>query len=415
MTRKAVIAGGGPAGMMAALEAARCGADVTLLERNEKLGKKLYITGKGRCNVTNDCTRDEFLQEVARNPRFLYSALTVFPPQRMMAFLEENGCPVTVQRGRRVFPASEKASDVTRTLERALRAAGVRVRLEARAARLLIEESEVRGVELTDGETLPCDAAVVACGGLSYPATGSDGDGYRLAEQAGHTLTERRPSLSALETEEGWPAELQGLSLKNVALEMRAGRRTLYRETGEMLFTHFGISGPLVLEMSCHLPEDVTAASVTLCMKPGLSPEQLDARLQREFAAQPRRQLRNVLPALLPGRMAELFPRLAEVDGGRLCGEITRAERERLCAALRSLPLHIARMRPIAEAIVTRGGVSVKEVDPATMASRKVNGLFFAGEVLDVDAHTGGYNLQIAFATGFLAGRGAAGADGRAE
>ena len=399
-----IVIGGGAAGMLAALTAARQGADVTLLERNEKLGKKLYITGKGRCNVTNDCTVDEFMHETPRNPRFLYSALSAFTPQDMMALLEDGGCPVVVQRGRRVFPATEKASDVTRTLTRLMQSAGVRVRLNTRVKGILTDEAGVCGVQLESGETLPCRRVILATGGCSYPMTGSTGDGYAMAEALGHTIVKPSAVLSALETVEAWPAELQGLSLKNVTLTLRKGKKTLYTELGEMLFTHFGISGPLVLEMSCHLPEDLASAAVSLDLKPGLTTEQLDARLQREFTAQPRKQLRNVLPALLPARMAELFPGVCGLDGDKPCGQITRPEREALVQAMKALPIGVRKLRPIAEAIVTRGGVSVKEISPATMESKLVPGLHFAGELIDLDAHTGGYNLQIAWCTGHAAG-----------
>ena len=406
--RRVLVIGGGAAGMAAAIAAADSGAAVTVVERNEKLGKKVYITGKGRCNVTNDCERDEFLKEVPRNPRFLYSALSAFSPRDMMNLLENSGCPVTVQRGRRVFPASEKASDVIRTLSHLMGERGVRVRLNSRVKTLNTSENAVCGVTLENGEQLTADAVILCCGGVSYPMTGSTGDGYALAQSAGHTLVPRQAVLTALETVEQWPCELQGLSLKNVRLTLKNGKKTLYTELGEMLFTHFGISGPMVLEMSCHLPDTLTDARVTLDLKPGLTMEQLDARLQRDFIEQPRKQLQNVLPGLLPLRLAGLFPGLAQVDGGTQCSQISRADREKLLQALKALPLTIRARRPMEEAIVTRGGVSVKEIAPATMESKLVRGLFFAGEMIDVDAHTGGYNLQIAFATGMLAGKCAA-------
>ena len=394
--------------MMAAIFAARAGAQVTLLERNEKLGKKVYITGKGRCNVTNDCTLDEFLRETPRNPRFLYSALSFFSPQDMMAPLEEAGCPVTVQRGRRVFPASEKASDVIRTLTRLLQQSGVEVRLNTRVKALNQAEGRVSGVTLMSGEVLAADAVVLATGGRSYPMTGSTGDGYAFAQAAGHTVTPPSPVLSAIETEDDWPKQLQGLSLRNVTLTLKRGKKTLYSELGEMLFTHLGISGPLTLTMSCHLPENLADAVVTLDLKPGLTAQQLDARVQRELEAQPRKQLANVLPTLLPGRLAELFPTICGVDGGKQCCQVTRQERETLCATLKGLPIHLRKLAPLDEAIVTRGGVAVKEIAPATMESKLLPGLYFAGEVMDVDAHTGGYNLQIAWSTGALAGQSAA-------
>ena len=395
--------------MMAALFAARAGASVTLLERNEKLGKKIYITGKGRCNLTNDCSLEEFLRQVPRNPRFLYGALNRFGPQDMMALMEEAGCPVEVQRGQRVFPRSEKASDVIRALARLMEQAGVRVRLHSRIQSLIVQEGRAAGVVLENGERLEADAVILALGGQSYPMTGSTGDGYALAREAGHHVLPPAAVLSALETVENWPRALQGLALKNVRLTLRSGRKTLYTELGEMLFTHFGISGPLVLEMSCHLPAELAQAQVTLDLKPGLTPEQLDLRLQRDFAAQPRKQLQNVLPSLLPLRLSALFPDLAGVSGERVCGQITRGEREQLGAALKALPITLRARRPLAEAIVTRGGVDVKEIQPATMESKLLPGLYFAGEMIDVDAHTGGFNLQIAFSTGALAGSSAAG------
>ena len=404
-----LVAGGGAAGMMAALFAARAGASVTLLERNEKLGKKIYITGKGRCNLTNDCSLEEFLRQVPRNPRFLYGALNRFGPQDMMALMEEAGCPVEVQRGQRVFPRSEKASDVIRALARLMEQAGVRVRLHSRIQSLIVQEGRAAGVVLENGERLEADAVILALGGQSYPMTGSTGDGYALAREAGHHVLPPEAVLSALETVENWPRALQGLALKNVRLTLRSGRKTLYTELGEMLFTHFGISGPLVLEMSCHLPAELAQAQVTLDLKPGLTPQQLDLRLQRDFAAQPRKQLQNVLPGLLPLRLSALFPDLAGVSGERICGQITRGEREQLGAALKALPITLRARRPLAEAIVTRGGVDVKEIQPATMESKLLPGLYFAGEMIDVDAHTGGFNLQIAFSTGALAGSSAAG------
>ncbi len=406
--RELLVVGGGAAGMMAAVSAADAGARVTLLERNEKLGKKIYITGKGRCNVTNDCTRDEFLREVPRNPRFLYSALSAFSPQDMMEFLQREGCPVTVQRGRRVFPRSEKASDVTRALTRAMAERQVRVRLDTRVRCLRVEDGRCRGVVLESGETLPADGVILATGGLSAPLTGSTGDGFRMAEETGHAVVPPLPSLTALEAGAAWPGQLQGLSLRNVTLTLWQKGKVLYEELGEMLFTHFGYSGPLVLEMSCHLPEDFSACSLSLNLKPGLSPEQLDERLQRELAAAPRKQLATVLCSLLPASLASLFPGLCGLDGEKPCGAVTREERRTLAQRLQALPLPMAKRRPLTEAIVTRGGVSVKELNPATLASRRLPGLWFAGELVDVDAHTGGYNLHIAFSTGFLAGRSAA-------
>ena len=344
------------------------------------------------------------MREVPRNPRFLYSALSYFGPQSMMELLEDGGCPVVVQRGRRVFPATEKASDVTRTLEKLMRESGVRIVYGARVKEIRTEDGAVTGVELLDGRVLDGDRVIIATGGLSCPLTGSTGDGYRMAEACGHTVTPRSAVLSAIETVETWPGELMGLSLRNVTLTMKKGKKTLYSELGEMLFTHFGVSGPLVLTASCHLPDHLADASVTLNLKPGLTREQLDARLQRDFDDNSRKMLRSVLPGLLPARLAELFPALCGVDGDKVCAQITREEREMIADKVQNLPLTLKKLAPIEEAIVTRGGVSVKEIDPSTMESKLVQGLYFAGEVIDVDAHTGGYNLQIAWATGALAG-----------
>ena len=403
-----LVIGGGAAGMMAAVFAARGGAKVTLLEKNEKLGKKVYITGKGRCNLTNDCGEDDFLSQVSRNPRFLYSALHFLSPRDMMSLMESAGCPVQVQRGRRVFPSSEKASDVTRALTQLLRDNRVQIRLQSAVRSLPLKNGLVTGAELADGSFLPTDAVILATGGLSYPSTGSTGDGYRFASALGHTVSAPVPVLVGMETGEEWPRKLQGLSLRNVTLTMTQGKKTLYSELGEMLFTHFGISGPLVLEASCHLPADPSLARLTLDLKPGLTPEQLDARLQRDFLSSGKKQLSSVLPGLLPASLAALFPSLCGISPTLPCNQVTAAQREKLLMMLKSLPLTIRSPRPVEEAIVTRGGVSVKEVDPASMRSKLIPNLYFAGELLDVDAHTGGYNLQIAWSTGALAGARAA-------
>lgn len=387
------VIGGGPAGMAAALFAARAGAHVVLLEKNEKLGKKLYITGKGRCNVTS--AAENLMNHIPRNPRFLYSAFACFSPADLRELLEAYGCPTKEERGERVFPVSEKASDVTRALERALREAGVEIRLNA----------SVASVE----PLLRQGAVVVATGGLSYPSTGSTGDGYRFAEASGHSLIAPKPSLIPLETREQWPKSLQGLSLKNVALRAEVKGKKRFEEQGEMLFTHFGISGPLTLSMSSHIADDAPeSVRVTLDMKPALSIEQLEARLQREFDANPRKRVAGILPLLLPARMADIFPALCAVNGETLCAQVSRADRRRIAETLKKIPLTVKGARPIDEAIITRGGVPVSEVSPRDMMSKKRPGLFFAGEVLDVDGHTGGFNLQIAFSTGALAGKSAA-------
>ena len=399
-----VVIGGGAAGMMAAVFAARAGGNVTLLEKNEKLGKKVYITGKGRCNLTNDCDRDEFLAQVPRNSRFLYSALNFFSPRDMMALLEENGCPVTVQRGKRVFPSSEKASDVTKALTSLLRRQNVCVRLNCRVRVLITESGRITGAELSDGSVLPADAVILACGGLSYPSTGSTGDGYRFAEALGHTVIMPSPVLVGLETQETWPRSLQGLSLRNVTLTLSAGKKILYTGLGEMLFTHFGISGPLALEASCHLPNPPGSAMLAIDLKPGLTREQLDARVRRDFSGAGKKQLKSILPGLLPASLAEIFPDLCGISAAIPCSQVTAVQREKLLDLLKALPLTVKAPRPLDEAVVTRGGISIKEIEPGTMRSKLISNLYFAGEMIDVDAHTGGFNLQIAWSTGALAG-----------
>lgn len=405
-----VVIGGGAAGLSAALFAARAGAAVTMIDKNEKFGKKLYITGKGRCNLCNACDTEEFLRNVPRNPRFLYSALRFLSPDDLQRLMNELGCETKVERGNRVFPVSDHASDVSRAFLNALR--GQALKLQVEALGLVIEEGRVTGVRVRDAQgerVIPCDCAVLATGGVSYPVTGSTGDGLRFAQEAGHTIVPLRPSLVPLEVKEPWVKQLQGLSLKNICLSAAVHGKIKYCEMGEMLFTHFGVSGPLVLTLSSVLATaDWPQVQVTLNLKPALTPEQLDARLLREFAAAPRKQLQNILPALLPARLAEVFPALCGVSAIKQPAQITAAERARIVSALQSLPLTVTGTRDMDEAIVTCGGVSVREIAPSTMMSKKADGLFFAGEMMDVDAFTGGFNLQIAFSTGALAGHSAA-------
>ena len=405
-TSDVIVIGGGAAGMMAALFAAQEGVRVTLLEKNEKLGKKIYITGKGRCNVTNQCDVDTFLQNVPRNPRFLYSALRLMNPDDLLSLLQQYGCETKVERGRRAFPVSDKASDVTKALEKALRQHGVQVKLHTQVQGLLQDDTGLCAVR-TDKGVLPCRAVIVCTGGVSYPSTGSTGDGYVFAENMGLKVTERKPSLVGLLTQETWPTELQGLTLKNVCLTGMSCGKIIYSELGEMLFTHFGVSGPLVIELSSHLP-DKGETVFYLDLKPGLTEEQLDQRLQREIKAAGKKQVNSILQTLLPQRMAPVFARICSIDGTKVCSQITGKERSLMVQMLKKLPLTVKGTRPIAEAIVTRGGVDVREIAPGTMAAKKIPNLFFAGEVMDVDAHTGGYNLQIAFSTGALAGKSAA-------
>ena len=402
-----LVIGGGAAGMMAACEAAKAGARVTLLEKNEKLGKKIYITGKGRCNATNTAEKEEFLRQVPRNPRFLFSALNAFDHTDLMEFLETNGTSVKVERGGRVFPVSDHASDVTRAITRALQKSGVQVVLNTTVSEVS-KQNNTWIVKTSEMKSFTANSLIIATGGLSYPSTGSTGDGYRFCSALGHHITPLRGSLVGFESEEDWPKLLQGLSLKNVKLSARIGKKAIYEELGEMLFTHFGFSGPLFIEMSSHMPDKWEEPTVTLDLKPGMTDEEVDARLIKELQENARRQLVTVLAGWMPARMAPVFAKLCDLEPERAAACINREERLRLKDGFKRLHIKLSGFRPIEEAIVTRGGVDVREVIPSTMMSKVLPGLFFAGELLDVDAHTGGFNLQIAFSTGALAGRSAA-------
>ncbi|NLI53178.1 MAG: NAD(P)/FAD-dependent oxidoreductase [Clostridiales bacterium] len=397
------VIGGGPAGMIAAANAARAGHDVTLFERNEKLGKKLYITGKGRCNVTNVADRDAFFEHVLRNPRFLYSAFSHFDNRALMERIERAGIPLKTERGGRVFPASDKSSDILRAMERIVREAGVNVRLNTRVDEVIVQDGAVSGLRI-GGEILPCGAVVVATGGVSYPQTGSTGDGYAFARATGHAVSEPVPSLVPLETEELWPRELSGLTLKNVTLSAERNGKAVFSELGELLFTHFGVSGPLVLSLSGVIAGEPAGTKLLIDLKPALSKEQLDARLLRDLQSGARQQVKTALHALLPQRLLESVLALAQIDGALPVGEFNKTLRLRLVETLKALPLTVSGARGFNEAVVTRGGVSVKDVNASTMESKRVGGLYFAGEVRDLDAETGGFNLQIAWSTGALAG-----------
>lgn len=403
-----IVIGGGAAGMMAALQAAYSGASVVLLEKNEKLGKKIYITGKGRCNVTNVADVEEFFRQVPRNPRFLNAALRQFDHEDVTSTLLMLGTETKVERGGRVFPVSDHASDVTRALHRGMKDAGVQVELNTGVSKVEKLDDGVFRVTLAQGGSLMARSVIVATGGMSYPSTGCTGDGYRFARENGHTVTLLRGSLVGLTIGEKWPTLLMGLSLKNVRVQAKVGKKKIYDELGEMLFTHFGVSGPLIIELSSHMPEDFESVSVTLDMKPALTEEQVDLRLQREFTQNARKQLSSVLVELMPARMGPVFAQVCGLSPEQPVNQITREERMMIGRMLKALPLRVNGTRPIEEAIVTRGGVEVKEINPSTMMSRMQEGLFFAGEVMDVDAHTGGFNLQIAFSTGALAGKSAA-------
>ena len=398
------VIGGGAAGQLAAIKAAEHGHAVTLFEQNEKLGKKLFITGKGRCNLTNACDRDGFFRHVVRNPRFLYSAYAHFDSAAIVHLIESAGVPTKTERGQRVFPASDKSSDILKALERTVRAAGVRVRLNTRVEAVLANGDRVTGVRVA-GTVEPFDAVILATGGLSYPSTGSTGDGLRFAMTLGHTVTPPVGSLIPLETAESWCEELSGLTLKNVTLTAYDAKgKEVYSELGEMLFTHFGVSGPLVLSASALLAEHPEGAVLSIDLKPGLTEEQLDARLLRDLAANAKKTFGGALYGLLPQRLLGIVLEAAGIDAKMSAGNCSKAQRRALVETLKGLKLHVTGARPIAEAIVTRGGVKVSEVNPSTMESKKVKNLFFAGELLDVDAFTGGFNLQIAWSTGALAG-----------
>ena len=391
--------------MMAAITAAEQGAEVILFERNDRMGKKLRITGKGRCNLTNDCELNEFLQNVPTNPRFLYTALTRFSTADTKAFFEGLGVPLKTERGKRVFPVSDKAGDIVAALDRQCRALGVHI-LHERVQTVLIEDGVAVGVK-TANATYRSDSVIVCTGGRSYAQTGSDGDGYRFAKEAGHTVTAIAPSLVPLVSDGKLCATMQGLSLKNVALRIvdAATQKTVYRDFGEMMFTHFGLTGPLVLSASAHLC-DPTANSyeAVIDLKPALDEKTLDARIRSDFEKYRNRDVINALDDLLPQKMIAPMIALCGIDPRKKVHSVTKEERERMVKQLKGLSVRIKDFRPINEAIITRGGVSVREVDPKTMQSKLVDGLYFAGEVLDVDAYTGGFNLQIAFSTAYLAG-----------
>lgn len=456
MKRKIAIIGAGAAGLMAACAALEAGAAVTVLEKNEKAGKKIYITGKGRCNFTNACDPEEFFPNIRRNPKFLYHALYAFPPSAMIAFLEENGCPTKVERGRRAFPVSDHASDVTKALTEVIKKRGGKIRYHVEVKGLLLEpdpedpeKKKVTGVLLADGTRFPADAVILATGGLSYPSTGSTGDGYRMAREAGLSVTATAPSLVPLVTREDWPLALQGLSLKNVAVSLwerepdinivetagegaahkgkKKRKKPVWEGFGEMMFTHFGLTGPLILTAStyCDFAKVPQGYRLELDCKPALTLEQLRDRIDREFALSRDKALVNALRPLFPERLAREMALLfvQAVRPGKDPEEqiqsravtFNEKEREALAALTKCVPMTITGTRGFPEAIITKGGIQIREWNPATMEAKKVSGLYGAGEVLDLDAVTGGYNLQIAWSTGHLAGASAAGADDNEE
>ena len=402
-----IVIGGGPAGMFAAITAARRGEKVLLLERNDRLGKKLLITGKGRCNVTNDCSGQEVLQNTPRNGKFLYSAMNTFPPEKAMAFFEENGCALKTERGSRVFPVTDKSQSVLDCLQRELRRQNVTVKT-ARVKEILTEEGKATGVR-TQNETIRSNWVILATGGASYPTTGSTGDGYVMAEALGHTVVAPQGSLVPLETAGTDAQDMQGLSLRNCGVKLlNAKGKALYKDFGELLFTHFGVSGPTVLSASCHLKGE--GCRLVIDLKPALEDNKLDDRIQRDLELYKNRTMENALTDLLPRSMIPVILRRLEIDPDLQANSLTRQKRRALVELLKAFSFEITGKRPVAEAIITSGGIKVSEIDPKTMQSRKVPGLYFAGEVIDCDAYTGGFNLQIAWATGYAAGM-SAGAD----
>lgn len=409
---KIVIIGGGPAGMMAATTAAKAGADVVLLEKNEKTGKKLFITGKGRCNVTNACDTENLFANVMEHSKFLYSAVYGYDNQAVMQFFEDAGCHLKTERGQRVFPESDHSFDILRALDREMQKAGVKVRLNSEVEEVLIdnEKKQILGVRLHNREKIMADRLIIATGGISYVLTGSTGDGYRFAREAGHSVTKLSPALVPFNIEEDWCKQLQGLSLRNVEATIEVEGRNIYSDFGEMLFTHYGVSGPLMLSGSSYYVHKAgnRPAKLYIDLKPALTQEQLDKRILREFDANRNKQFKNAIATLFPAKMQNIMPMLAQIDPEKKVNEITKEERERFLHTIKHLELTITGVRDYNEAIITKGGVKLSEINPSTMESKIIKGLYFAGEVLDLDALTGGYNLQIAWSTGHLAGESAA-------
>ncbi len=396
-----IIIGGGPAGMFAAITAAKRGQKVLLLERNDRLGKKLLITGKGRCNVTNDCTVDEVLKNVPRNSRFLYSCMNSFPPEKVMDFFATAGCPLKTERGNRVFPVSDRSQSVLEALQKQMKAAAVTVK-SGRVQEIVTDENGVCAVR-TEAATYSCQWAILATGGLSYPATGSTGDGYVMAQKLGHTIVEGQGSLVPLETVEADATQMHGLSLRNVEVKLLDAKgKKLYSDFGELLFTHFGVSGPTVLSASAHLKGE--NCRLLIDMKPALDEGKLDARILRDLELYKNRSMENALTDLLPRSMIPVILARLGIDPAMQANSLTRQQRHGLVSELKAFRLTISGKRPVAEAIVTSGGVKVSQIDPKTMESKIVHGLYFAGEIIDCDAYTGGFNLQIAWATAYAAG-----------
>ncbi len=403
-SKRVFVVGGGPAGMMAAAQAAAQGYETILLEKNEKLGKKLFISGKGRCNVTNSCDMVDFFENIAHNSSFCYSAVYTFPPELTMNLIEEQGVPLKIERGGRVFPVSDKSSDVIKALERYVRQAGAEIRLNTRLENIFTADGKITGIQY-DGKVHSCDGLILAMGGASYVSTGSDGAWRDQLVRLGHTVEEFIPALVPLTSPQLWVRQLQGLSLKNVRLKAVFGSKIVFDELGEMLFTHFGLSGPLVLSLSSRLEQpDFKKLRLLIDLKPGLTVEQLNNRLLRDFAKYGSKTLKNAMVELLPARLIPAVITAAALEETLAVSQLSQEKRARLIKAFKELPIEVDGFRPLNEAIVTRGGISVKEIDPSTMQSKRIAGLFFAGEMIDIDAYTGGFNIQLALSTGFLAG-----------
>lgn len=405
MSKRIGIIGAGAAGLFAACIAGLSGKSALVFEKNNKAGKKLLITGKGRCNITNNCSIDELMANIPGNGRFLYSAFDQYDNRDIMAFFESINVPVKTERGNRVFPVSDRSLDVEKALIGYARSHGAKFLYESPVSGICCENGHVRGVRLKNNDYYELDSVILAAGGLSYPMTGSDGDGYRLAKALGHTVTDLKPSLVPLETVEKWVSELQGLSLKNVGLTAYDNKgNKVYREQGEMLFTHFGVSGPMILSASRHILDcGYKGAYFLIDLKPALDEEKLDLRLQRDFARYSRKQFGNSLSELLPKSMIPVFIELSGIPSEKPVNQITKAERKELVKLLKGIKITVSKPRPIEEAIITAGGISTKEINPSTMESKLIKGLFFAGEIIDVDAYTGGFNLTIAFSTAYVA------------
>ena len=407
--KKVLVIGGGAAGMMAAVFAARGGREVHVFEKNEKLGKKLFITGKGRCNITNAGDMDTLFSSVISNPKFLYSAFYGFTNEQTIAFFEELGVPVKIERGNRVFPVSDHSSDVIGALSREMNRLGVEVHLHAEVEKILTDREDperIRGVRLKNGKEVAGDACIVATGGVSYPSTGSTGDGLRFAEELGLKVTELFPALVPMEVKEWYAKELQGLSLRNVTAAIYDGKKKLYEEFGEMLFTHYGVSGPIIISASSSVGKKLKEKELRLCidLKPALSQEQLDQRILRDFEENRNKQFKNSVDRLFPAKLKPIMIELSGISAEKKVNEISKEERIRFVKLIKEFPMTLTGLRSYKEAIITKGGVSVKEIDPGTMESKKIKGLYFIGEVLDLDAVTGGFNLQIAWSTAAAAG-----------